>query len=210
MQGAEQVSTGADAIREETAGIAALLDSTTASARSIHGKLNAMAAAVDAATGTMRDLASANVEMAEAGRQAERVIATVDTIARQTNLLALNAAVEAAHAGASGAGFSIVAAEVRNLALRSAEAAESSTVLIRELIGKTRRGVELAEQTGQTFDGVSRMAAEAAASMAGILDASAAQAGHVQQISQQTARMGVTAAETAALARDLTAGEQKG
>ena len=72
-------------------------------------------------------------------------ITVIDQIAFQTNILSLNAAVEAATAGEAGRGFAVVAAEVRNLAARSAEAANEIKSLVGNANIKANEGKKIAD-----------------------------------------------------------------
>lgn len=81
-------------------------------------------------------------------------ITVIDQIAFQTNILSLNAAVEAATAGEAGKGFAVVAQEVRNLASRSAEAANEIKTLVENATSKANNGKAISDKMIEGYNGL--------------------------------------------------------
>ena len=97
------------------------------------------------------------VAMTEIDEQVNAInnaITVIDQIAFQTNILSLNAAVEAATAGEAGKGFAVVAQEVRNLASRSADAANEIKALVETATQKANDGKQTADKMIEGYNGL--------------------------------------------------------
>lgn len=106
------------------------------------------------ATRGEENIQSAMGSMAKISEESQRVkviLELIDGIAFQTNILSLNASVEAARAGNQGRGFAVVASEVRNLAMRSENAAREIRQLIDASSASTQHGAVQVEHAAQTM-----------------------------------------------------------
>ena len=89
------------------------------------------------------------IEIKNTAEETAKILKEIDGIAFQTNLLALNAAVEAARAGAAGAGFSVVAQEVRALAMRVTQASHNTAMMIEHSLKAAESGVKMSEDVSK-------------------------------------------------------------
>ncbi|NYT82957.1 HAMP domain-containing protein [Alcaligenaceae bacterium] len=115
-------------------------------------------------------------------RKVQDITGLIKSIAFQTNILALNAAVEAARAGQHGKGFAVVAAEVRSLALRSAEASREIETLIAESVAQLDAGASLVDGAGKSMNEIVESVSEVQAIMSAIAEASREQATGIGEV----------------------------
>ena len=161
------------------------------------------------ANSSMTELTTSMQEISKASDETQKVVKTIDEIAFQTNLLALNAAVEAARAGEAGAGFAVVAEEVRNLALRSAEAAKNTAVLIDGTVKKIKGGSELVARTNDAFTKVAESSSKVGELVSEIAAASNEQAQGIEQTNTAVAEMDKVTQQNAANAEESASASEE-
>jgi len=156
---------------------------------------------VAAAVSAMSDISTSSKHIAD-------ITAVIDGIAFQTNLLALNAAVEAARAGEQGRGFAVVASEVRNLAQRSATAAQEITRLIQDSVQKVQSGAALVNRSGAALEELVTSAKRVTDIIAETVEASQEQSLGLTQVNQAVTQLDHVTQTNAAQVEQLTSTAQ--
>ena len=161
---------------------------------------------VERAAQAMNDLHSSMDLISKSSNQVATVLKNIDEIAFHTNILALNAAVEAARAGEAGAGFSVVADEVRSLAHRAAEAARNSGAIIEQTVADVAKGVSLVGHAHTAFREVSTKISSGTEIVSQIAASSHEQAQGISSIGQAITRIESLTQRTVANAQQTAGG----
>ncbi len=177
------------------------------------GNANALAtqtrAAAEQGVQHMARMAQAMEQVKQSSAEIAKIIKTIDEIAFQTNLLALNAAVEAARAGEAGAGFAIVAEEVRSLAQRSAHAARETAEKIESSVQRTELGAGISTEMASSLTEMATKARQLDELVANITAASNDQAQGIAQIATAVGQMDRTTQNGASLSEQNAAASEE-
>ncbi|WP_027477433.1 methyl-accepting chemotaxis protein [Curvibacter gracilis] len=133
------------------------------------------------------------------------ITSVIEGIAFQTNILALNAAVEAARAGEQGRGFAVVAAEVRNLAQRSASAAQDIKNVIASSVSHIRDGAQQAQQVQTLVEKIQASVQRVTELTANIASSSSEQSLNIDQVHEAIRLMDQSTQQNSAFVEEIAA-----
>ncbi|SIS69813.1 methyl-accepting chemotaxis protein [Phaeovulum vinaykumarii] len=226
LEGAAAIDSSSSEVASAAADISQRSERSAATLEETAAALEELSASVKASAGTAgeaRTLASDAQERANSSQEIgtrtaeaiQRIAASSDKISKatsiiediafQTNLLALNAGVEAARAGPAGAGFSVVASEVRALAQRSSEAAREINGLIEESVNEVQRGVGLVDANAEALTSVLEGIRAIVSRISQIADTSSEQSVSITELTSAMHSLDRTTQENVAILEETTA-----
>lgn len=224
--GAEQVSSGSITLSQGSTQQAAAVDALAEHIDSVSESVHKIARGAQEADrlagsvkvgllesdGKMQELTDIIQNVSEKSAQIHKVVKAIEDIAFQTNILALNAAVEAARAGTAGKGFAVVADEVRNLAAKSSDAAQETTVLLGQTVDAMEESVRAGQVVAQSMLSVVEQADKMSELISGIADYTKQQALNTEEITNGVGEISsvvqsnvATAEASAAASEELSA-----
>jgi methyl-accepting chemotaxis protein len=200
--GASQQASALEEASSSLQEMSAMTKQNAANAKEARDLSESARASADRGVESMNRLSNAIRKIKDSSDQTAKIIKTIDEIAFQTNLLALNAAVEAARAGDAGRGFAVVAEEVRNLAIRSAEAAKNTAAMIETSVKNADGGVVINQEVLANLKEISEQVSKVTKVVAEITAASEQQSQGIDQITTAVEQMNHVTQQTASNAQE--------
>jgi len=204
-QASKEVSNTSQSLSQSTCEQAASIEQTSASLEQLNTTVEQN---LENARTTEQISLHAASSASEGGKAVDETVAAMEDIAKkitqiediayQTNILSLNASIEAARAGTHGAGFSVVATEVRNLATRSQSVANDISQL-------AESSVLIAKKAGSLLDEMLPKIQQTANLVQEITASSDEQASGLKQISEAIAQLDAVTQQNAAASEQLAA-----
>ncbi len=208
-QGASEQASSLEEISSSLQEMASMTKQNAGNAIEARGLTDATRAATNKGVESMNRLSEAMVSIKTSSDQTAKIVKTIDEIAFQTNLLALNAAVEAARAGEAGKGFAVVAEEVRNLAMRSAEAAKNTANMIEESSNNANHGVALNQEVLKNLNEMNVQVNKVSEMISEIATGSEQQSMGIEQINVSVEQMNQMTQQNAANSEESASAAQE-
>lgn len=204
-QHSEMQATSLDQTSKSTIAALEYVRRSTEKVSSVEKNISAAKQNADQSSAIMADALRAIDAINQNSENISRAVSLIEDIAFQTNLLALNAGVEAARAGEAGRGFSIVAAEVRELAQRSSEASTEIKALITANRDEVKKGTSLVHSTGKELESVVENFSKMVDDVKEISLSAKAQLDQISEISGSVAEADRFTQQNAAIAEEASA-----
>ncbi|MDP2779694.1 MAG: methyl-accepting chemotaxis protein [Devosia sp.] len=214
-----EILAGANDLSERTTKQAATIEETSAAmetladtvmknaerAQQANGKAKEVTISAEQSGEVMAKATGAMERITTSSSKISNIIGLIDDIAFQTNLLALNASVEAARAGDAGKGFAVVAVEVRRLAQSAASASADVKVLIEQSANEVRDGSRLVADAADRLNGMLDGVRASSTLMDGISRDSQEQSTGITEVSIAVRQMDEMTQHNAALVEEMNA-----
>ncbi len=211
-EGATNQAAAVQELQATFAEVAGGIEKTAEKVENSYEIANTYAKKADESRSDMLAMVDAMKRITETSQKIGNIISDIEDIASQTNLLSLNASIEAARAGDAGAGFAVVADQIRRLAEQCAQSAVDTRELIEASLSEVEEGNQAAENVAKAIENIVDGIEHVAVNSKELSEISKQQADTISQtekgigqISEVVQTNSATAEETSATSQELSA-----